>query len=109
MKAILGKCSYAAEIAYETQRELRELRGQHLPPLLTIPPPLVFELPTLSNINDDENDSEQKLHGDYDDLDRQETLRSFYMSQRQETRTSQDARAPPRRCTCFTATTHHQD
>jgi hypothetical protein len=30
MKAIFGKCSYAAERAYDTQREQRELQGEHL-------------------------------------------------------------------------------
>jgi hypothetical protein len=39
MKAIFGKCTYAAEHAYETQLEQRQQRGEHLPPLPPIPPP----------------------------------------------------------------------
>jgi hypothetical protein len=60
MKAIFGTCSYAAEKAYDTQREQRELRGQHLPTLPPIPSPPVYNLPSLSDTDDDNGD----LHGD---------------------------------------------
>jgi hypothetical protein len=56
MKAIFGKCSYATERAYDTQREQRELRGEHLPPLPSVPPPPVFDLPSLSHTDDDDDD-----------------------------------------------------
>jgi hypothetical protein len=39
LKAIFGKCTYAAERAYETQLEQCEQRGDHLPPLAPPPPP----------------------------------------------------------------------
>jgi hypothetical protein len=39
LKEIFGKCTYAAERAYETQLEQREQRGDHLPPLPPPPPP----------------------------------------------------------------------
>jgi hypothetical protein len=55
MKAIFGKCSYVAERAYDTQREQRELRGENLPPLPLVPPPPVFDLPSLSDTDDDDN------------------------------------------------------
>jgi hypothetical protein len=88
MKAIFRTCSYAAEKAYDTQREQRELRGQHLPTLPLVPSPLVYNLPSLSDTDgDDPSDAseseEQQLFGSYDVLDLQETLHNFYMSQRQ--------------------------
>jgi hypothetical protein len=39
VEAIFGKCTYAAEHAYETQLEQRQQHGEHLPPLPYIPPP----------------------------------------------------------------------
>jgi hypothetical protein len=91
MKAMFGKCSYAVERAYDTQREQRELRGQHLPTLPPVPSPPVYYLPNLSDTDDDNGDDqgetseseEQQLFGSYDDPDLQETLYSFYRSQRQ--------------------------
>jgi hypothetical protein len=56
MKDIYGKCSYAAKRAYDTQREERELRGENLPPLPLVPPPPVFDLPSLLDTNDDDDD-----------------------------------------------------
>jgi hypothetical protein len=90
MKAIYGTCSYAAERAYDTQREQRELRGHQLPTLPPVPSPLVYNLPSLSDTDDDNGDvqgdaselEEQQLFGSYDDPDLQETLYSFYRSQR---------------------------
>jgi hypothetical protein len=56
MKAIFGKCSYAAERAYDTQREQRELQGEHLRPLPPVPPPPFFDLPSLSDTDDGDDD-----------------------------------------------------
>ena len=39
LKTIFGKCTYAADRAYETQLEQRQQHGQDLPPLPPIPPP----------------------------------------------------------------------
>jgi hypothetical protein len=67
MKTIFGKCSYAAERAYETQLEQRQQRGEHLPPLPPIPPPPQFDLPSFSDTQsnddvDDDNKSEERPH-----------------------------------------------
>jgi hypothetical protein len=60
MKAIFGMCSYAAKRAYDTQREQRELRGQHLSTLPLIPSPLIYNLPSLSDIDDDNGDDQDE-------------------------------------------------
>ena len=39
LKATFGKCTYAADRAYETQLEQHQQRGQDLPPLPPISPP----------------------------------------------------------------------
>jgi len=77
IKAVFGKYTYAAERAYDSQCEQRELRGQHLPTLPPVPPPPVYNLPSLSDIDDENGDDqgdasepeEQQLFGSYDDLD----------------------------------------
>jgi hypothetical protein len=63
MKAIFGKCTYAAERAYETQIEQRHLCGDHLPPLPPIPSPPQFDLSSLLDTKSDDDvddDSESK-------------------------------------------------
>ena len=40
LKAIFGKCTYAADRVYETQLEQHQQGGHDLPPLSPIPPPL---------------------------------------------------------------------
>jgi hypothetical protein len=59
LKAIFGKCTYAAECAYETQMEQREQRGEHLPPLAPPPPPQ-YDLPSLSDIDSDDDEEEEQ-------------------------------------------------
>ena len=56
LKAIFNKCTYAANRAYETQLEQR---GQDLPPLLPIPPPPQYDLPSLSGTDSDDEEEEQ--------------------------------------------------
>jgi hypothetical protein len=58
MKAIFRTCSYAAERAYDTQREQRELIGQHLSTIPLIPSPLIYNLPSLSDTDDDNGDDQ---------------------------------------------------
>jgi hypothetical protein len=99
MKTIFGKCSYAAERAYETQLKQRQQHGEHLPPLPPIPPPPQFDLPSFSDTESDDDvdaDSESKERPRAPLANWQETL-SVYQR-----------RTKPRCSTCsthFTATT----
>jgi hypothetical protein len=80
MKAIFRKCSYAAERAYETQLEQRQLCGEHLPSPPPIPLPPQFDLPSFSDIEsdddvDDDSESEERPHAP--SADWQETLGGY--------------------------------
>jgi hypothetical protein len=77
MKAIFGKCSYAAERAYETRLEQRQQRGEHLPPLPPLPPPPQFDLSSFSDTKSDgdvDDDSESKERPRAPTTDWQETF-----------------------------------
>jgi hypothetical protein len=60
LKTIFGKCTYAAERAYETQLEQREQRGDHLPPLPPPSPPPQFNLPSLSDTDSEDQEEEEE-------------------------------------------------
>jgi len=91
IKAIFGKCTYAAERAYETQMEQQEMRAAtNLPPLLPLPPPPHYDLLNLSDMEDEDED-ETKEEFDY-----QLTLGSTLCSIKNTRRT------------CHTSTTHRQ-
>ena len=95
LKAIFGKCTYAADRAYETQFEQRQQRGQDLPPLPPIPPPPQYDLSSLSYTDSDDEEEQQGQAADWD-----ETLEGYH--QRQEPRCSI-------RSTRYTTATHRQD
>jgi hypothetical protein len=103
MKAIFGKCTYAAECAYKTQLEQIQQRGEHLPPLPPIPPPPQFDLPRLSDtetdLNDDDDDSESEERPHAPSPDWQETRGGYQW--RTELRHSTHS-------TRYTVTTHRQ-
>ena len=63
IKAIFGKCTYAAERAYETQMEQQEMRvATNLPPLPPPPPPPHYNLPSFSDFeNEDEEETEEEF------------------------------------------------
>ena len=64
LKAIFGKCIYAADRAYETQLEQRQQRGQDLSPLPPMPPPPQYDLPSLSDIDSDDDVDWTDIQGD---------------------------------------------
>ena len=80
LKAIFGKCTYAADRAYETQLEQCQQRGQDLPPLPPIPPPPQYDLLSLSDIDLDDEEEQGRA------IDWDETLEGY--RQRQEPRHS---------------------
>ena len=63
LKAIFGKCTYAADRAYETQLEQCQRHGQDLPPLPPIRPPPQYALPSLSDTDSDDDDEEEEEQG----------------------------------------------
>jgi hypothetical protein len=77
IKAIFGKCTYAAKRAYETQMEQQEMRvATNLPPLPPPPPPPHYDLPSLS---DSKNEDEEETKEEFDyQMTLGSTLRSMH-------------------------------
>ena len=67
LKAIFGKCTYAADRAYETQLEQRQQHGQDLPPLPPIPPLPWYDLLSLSDTYSDDEEEQQGRATDWDE------------------------------------------
>ena len=62
IKAIFGKCTYAADRAYETQIEQREMRATaNLPPLPPPPPPPQYDFPSFSDSEEDKEETEEEF------------------------------------------------